>query len=281
MAKKNELAAAQARLARMCGGRPEFQQIAQVTRELLPIVFCDDVRRGSELAATDLPYEDGVPIPYLRSHSPQWDESVLHQNWLRVCEVLAAFEGGARPLATAVENRRFRVADLLAHVLAGSPAKCHELMQLNELDAALGCTVLRLASLPLLASFAERLAPRIASSAWDRGSCPVCGNWPMLAEWRGLEQFRWLRCGWCTSEWRLDRMRCPYCDNRDHRTLRELIVEQLGDRYRLTACDACGQSLPALATLGPLSGPELLVAEAEALPLLIALECSQRRPGNS
>src|SRR5438552_1345771 len=48
-------------------------------------------------------------------------------------------------------------------------------------------------------------------SGWSRGYCPVCGAWPVLAELRGLERTRCLRCGRCGVDWQRPWLACVYC----------------------------------------------------------------------
>ena len=56
-----------------------------------------------------------------------------------------------------------------------------------------------LAVMPLLQALRRRFAPAI-DPRWSEGVCPVCGGWPMLAEQRGLERARRLRCGRCGGD---------------------------------------------------------------------------------
>ena len=60
-------------------------------------------------------------------------------------------------------------------------------------DAGLAATVLRFTLFPALVSLNQSVAPLRAGAAWGRGYCPTCGAWPLLGEFRGLEQDRWLR----------------------------------------------------------------------------------------
>jgi len=76
----------------------------------------------------------------------------------------------------------------------------------EELPDELG-PIAQLAAMPLLHSL-RREHP--TSSSWEHGHCPLCGDWPTLAELRGLERERHLRCGRCGSDWRSD-ARCPSC----------------------------------------------------------------------
>src|SRR6266536_833752 len=58
--------------------------------------------------------------------------------------------------------------------------------------------VAQMAVLPLLQACARATGWEALPSWWE-GYCPVCGAWPALAEFRGLERKRWLRCGRCGS----------------------------------------------------------------------------------
>ena len=82
-----------------------------------------------------------------------------------------------------------------------------------------------------------------------------------MAESRGLEQRRRLRCGLCAADWEGERLRCPFCNETDHRKLSFVAVEGEQDRFRIALCDSCGGTLKVVATLAPISAPGLLVAE--------------------
>ncbi|MDF3053714.1 MAG: formate dehydrogenase accessory protein, partial [Geminicoccaceae bacterium] len=57
-----------------------------------------------------------------------------------------------------------------------------------------------LAALPLLQSCGRLLADQVPRY-WPHGCCPICAAWPILAERRGLDRSRQLRCGRCGVEW--------------------------------------------------------------------------------
>jgi FdhE protein len=110
-------------------------------------------------------------------------------------------------------------------------------------------------------------------SRWDHGYCPICGSWPLLGEFRGLEQTRVLRCAWCAAGWEFGRLRCPFCDNRDHRRLGYLHAEGEQDRWRATTCDECRGYVKMVSSLAAMPVPRLLVADVATLHLdLVAAE---------
>jgi len=72
---------------------------------------------------------------------------------------------------------------------------------------------------------------------WQRGYCPVCGSLPSLLVLAG-EGGRKGYCSWCGTEWGLNRMQCPCCDNRDHETMGYLSAEE-DPLYRVQYCRLC------------------------------------------
>ena len=72
---------------------------------------------------------------------------------------------------------------------------------------------------------------------WERGYCPICGNPPVLSMFEG-EGKRFLFCSFCWHRWPARRIYCPFCDNRDSKTLRYFKSEE-EQEYRLDVCDNC------------------------------------------
>ena len=114
----------------------------------------------------------------------------------------------------------------------------------------------------------RRRSPRHRpEGAWRRGDCPNCGEPPLLAESRGLEQRRFLRCGLCAADWPADRLRCPSCGESDPRALRTLDVEGQEGKARLVRCGSCGSGLKVASTFAPFTAPGLLVADLATIHL--------------
>ena len=72
---------------------------------------------------------------------------------------------------------------------------------------------------------------------WEKGYCPICGNPPMLATFEENGN-RFLFCSICGHKWHVQRLYCPYCDNKDNKTLRYFKSEEEKE-YRLDVCDKC------------------------------------------
>jgi FdhE protein len=129
--------------------------------------------------------------------------------------------------------------------------------------------VAALAALPLLQALGRRWA-RHVPSGWRGGCCPLCGAWPTLAEVRGIERSRRLRCARCGSDWAIEPLRCVYCDNRDQARLGRLVEEGGSERRQVDTCAACRGYLKTLATLQAGPGSDVILDDLTTVDLDVA-----------
>jgi FdhE protein len=266
-----EVTDAVAALDELTQARPSLQTAATVLRQLLPQLFVSEEGELSLLLtpeAARAKLTDGLPL--LRGEIVTPDRKEWRRRWLAICDTLAQHQGGAATVADAVRCGTLEPSGLLGEALAGHAAEVHARADALGLDAALTATVLRLVSYPALAHLAARLAPLRETATWEHGYCPTCGSWPLLGEFRGLDQTRLLRCGLCATAWPFARLRCSFCDNRDHRQLGYLHVDGEQDSCRAATCDACRGYVKMVFTLESLSAPRLLVTDLTTLHLDLA-----------
>jgi FdhE protein len=222
-------------------------------------------------------------VPLLRNVALPCEAHDLRDSFLRLCEAATTLNACTGPgasdnavyttLAKAVQQGRLDLWTLgnmwLTDDVQALPAR----LEAQGYVADLVLTLLRLTLLPYLEHVATQFAPLRAARPWGYGYCPTCGAWPVLAEQRGLEQWRYLRCGLCASSWEVDRLLCPFCTTRDFHVLGYLQVEGEEPRQRIATCDACQSYLKLRSTLTPLSTPQLLVEEIALVHLdLIAMD---------
>jgi FdhE protein len=267
------VAEAVAALAKLAQERPAFGQPASILAEILPCLFADLIRETPPaLTAEEASAKLQAGIPLLRGEPVSLDAAALGRRWQQICSAVARHQpgGAANALAKALGPDRLNPVELMGLILAGNPEAVHQRADALHLDAALTASVLRWAFFPVLAGFDQALAAVRQGTSWDQGYCPTCGSWPLLGEFRGLEQTRLLRCGLCASEWVFPRLRCPYCDNRDHRLLGFFHVEGQEGKERVATCDACHGYVKMVSTLTALTGPSLLAADVGTLHLDLA-----------
>ncbi len=132
--------------------------------------------------------------------------------------------------------------------------------------------------LPLLHSAASALADK-QPRHWPYGYCPVCGTRPTLAELRGLDRARLLRCGRCGAAWEMAWLRCVHCGERDHNRLGSLVPEERAETHKVETCESCGGYLKVLTTLEASSHLDLLLRDLDTVDLdLVALDRGYARP---
>jgi FdhE protein len=133
---------------------------------------------------------------------------------------------------------------------------------------------------PILRAYADRLGtllPQVdADQHWERGYCPVCGRWPLLAEQPGSDTQRRLRCGACGTAWRDWKLACFACCATNARASLALEGQT---RFDLEACQRCGTYLKVARALEPTDAELLALDDVASFHLdCLAAEYGYRRP---
>lgn len=206
-------------------------------------------------------------------------------------EVLAELRIVARDLAeTAEPGPAQRTAErlatlpldlgpLLGAALEGGRDATVREAERHDLDAEAFARLLDLALQPSLWEAAAQLAALADLDAWDRGYCPVCAAWPVLAELVGPEKRRVLRCVRCGTAWSWLVLLCPYCGNDDHRSLGAL--QEAGGSKRIDVCERCHGYVKAVSAYTSASAVRLIAEDVATLDLdVAATSAGYRRPGD-
>ena len=220
---------------------------------------------------------------------PAWKEAVPRLDASRVPRLAGATLEIDRTTAERWVRRLFSVNDGLGE--AASHVDALALMQaaleldeasLSTLAGAAGApaqafgAVASLAALPWLQACARRLTP---SAEADGGWCPLCGAWAALAEARGLDRERRLRCLRCGGDWRTEWLSCPFCRNDDYRRLASLVAEGTGETRKVDACAECGGYVKTVTTLSAADAPSLRLLDLATVDLdVAAIERGFARP---
>jgi FdhE protein len=271
-----EVKEALAELERLAARRPELSGPSALLTELLPVLF----DKPDEVTALVLPAEHAAAklaagLPLLRGEPLVIDVRAFRKRWQQICAVMERHQkrGAAQRVSEILRGARWSAGELVGEMLAGQTDSIAQRAGEFALDADTVLSVLRLTMYPLMVSWSQALAELRQGTPWRHGYCPTCGSWPLLAEFRGLEQLRFLRCGLCAAEWEFPRLLCPFCGARDHEQLGYLHVEGEETKQRAATCENCHGYVKTLSTLATLSPPQLLVTELATTHLdLIASE---------
>jgi formate dehydrogenase maturation protein FdhE len=267
------VAEAVADLARLARDRPALAGPAGLMTELLPRLYQDPI------AATfpSLTPERGRAklaggVPLLRGESFYINQEALHQRLVILCDAVEHHQGGeaGAALRAGVQAERLDPGELLGNVLAGNVDALHKRAEALGVEPGLTSTLLRLLLIPVLSPVNTAWLGVRQEVGWASGSCPTCGAWPLLGEYRSPGQQRYFRCGLCTAEWLYWWAVCPFCGIDDERFLGSFTAEGEDARYRAATCESCRVYLKMVATSRPLSGPQLLVADLATMHLDVA-----------
>ena len=136
----------------------------------------------------------------------------------------------------------------------------------------------QMAAVPLLQACARKLAGDVPSAWWE-GYCPLCGAWPVVAEYSGLERQRRLRCGRCGTGWAIPALRCVFCDETHHDNLGYLTPAAGEPLRKIEVCKTCHGYLKGLTTIRPLAPWAVLLDDLMTVHLdVAALERGYQRP---
>lgn len=218
--------------------------------------------------------------PWLAGASIVADERVASR-WMHKLLLIAADSGGAGAASAraAARTAGFDAGAFLRAAVELDTDGLDAVARPAGLSADLARALAHPAALPLLATCAGR--PGAVADGWDRGYCPVCGAWPALAELRGLEANRQLRCGRCGADWTAAWLACIYCGNDDHRELGGLVSEAAVVMRRVETCQRCHGYVKSVTTLTARSHAEVMLEDMATVAYDVGAldEGASRPPG--
>ena len=251
-------------LERLGQTRPELAEASRTLAIVLKQAF-SGAKSTFEIISTEaypLAWAEGRPA--FQVFPPRLEPAELQDRAISIVSSLRRTTPEAHRCLSAIKRDEIDVGACASRLLQGDFAL--DALRLEELGigAEFFRSVLRFVLLPSLAEITKTATLPVE---WPSVSCPYCGSQAALAESRGLETARFLRCGLCAGDWPAPRLGCPECGERDSDRCRILFVEGEENSRRLVLCESCGLRLKVVSTLRPLSPPSIAVVELEAIHL--------------
>jgi FdhE protein len=268
---------ATARVDRLAKDHEDWAPYLAVVREVVRGVEADArMLRDGAAATCSLPPHETAPV--LHDAVITVDVAALERRVRRLLRV-SAEHGAARALGDAPRSRALDAIGLAEAAIAHDGARLTTLADGIGAEPAALAALAHLAVVPLLQEARSAHEARVPAS-WDHGYCPVCGGFPTLAEARGLDRERRLRCARCGADWWTEWLCCCFCGNRDHLTLGSLVPDDgASESRRAETCERCRGYVKLLTTLTPIRPAELLLEDLATVGLdVAALEHGYRRP---
>ncbi len=261
-----------ARLTALEEERPEWRTWLRLLRAAAGAI---DSKWFSASSAADLipPTESGAPLLHVHEFSVAADRV---NDLVTQLLAIASTRGNGSPPAQRLASGES--LGLLEAALRFDEDSVVALADRLEVSPGILRAVSEFLVLPLLHASATVLAAK-QPKHWPYGYCPVCGARPTLAELRGLDRARLLRCGRCGAAWEMTWLRCVHCGERDHDKLGALVPEEGAETQKVETCQSCRGYLKVLTTLEASSHLELLLRDLDTVDLdLVALHRGYSRP---
>ena len=130
---------------------------------------------------------------------------------------------------------------------------------------------------PSIEAGMEQLRSELDPETWLKGHCPVCGSLPSLSLLKEEVGKRYLVCSFCGYQWRIDRMFCPFCNNKDQGSLHYLFAEG-EEAYRIDLCEKCHQYIKTI-DYRKLEEQDIVLEDLATLHLdILATQKGYKRP---
>lgn len=242
---------------------PELEKAVDFYEELLPAMAAarpDLDGLVLDVAQADTKLKQGVPLLW-----GEFDADPSMELFMTLCRLAVAGgnEDGER-LLPAVLNGRFDLKGALTHALTlDSVVLSRSAAPLGIAPDSLTVIMQHMLS-PIVQVYAAAFARALDFSGWQRGYCPVCGDWPILSELRGRDKLRHLRCGRCRSSWSFKRLQCIWCGHTHEKEL-GFLFDPAQSTWRVDICDHCHGYVKTLVSFDPLDADMLLVHDLRTM----------------
>ncbi len=111
----------------------------------------------------------------------------------------------------------------------------------------------------ILEKRAREVMETLGAFDWEKGYCPICGEFPSIALIEEEGGKRFLHCSTCGQDWRFTRISCPYCEKEERKDMEYFYVENKTQEAAFV-CDQCKKYLVTLYRVGKLFARDMDVS---------------------
>ncbi len=223
---------------------PKLRGVANLYREIFSVQ-----RRISQRIPDRLPHIEGALISsrlqegqiLLRPEEMEIDISVFMDVIREIGEVLAKrSESDPFGLQEFLQDELDEdlAKELVESYLTGDEDRFGSLMEGKSVSPELLLLLLHVSLAPFYWKAAGSLARQADLGQVPKGTCPVCGDLPIMGFIRAEDGLRVLECSRCGTRWGFPRMMCPFCLTTDQKSLSYIFSEE-DPGHRVYLCEKC------------------------------------------
>ena len=131
--------------------------------------------------------------------------------------------------------------------------------------------LMNLVSRVILEQRAGEITKTLGSFSWEKGYCPICGDFPSIALIEEEGGKRFLHCSSCGYDWRFTRVICPYCEHEGQQGMDYYYIENKTQESAFT-CDKCKKYLVTLYRAGHLLARDMDISAIALMHLDMVMQ---------
>jgi FdhE protein len=159
----------------------------------------------------------------------------------------------------------------------GKEEKIEKIAEESGLDRKVLSFLIHNSRKPSIEAEVKHIRAEIDPEKWMKGHCPICGSPPDLSLLKEEVGKRYLVCSYCRCQWRVERLLCPFCDNREPNSLHYLFGEE-EEAFRIDLCEKCHQYIKTI-DLRIIEPPDPALEDLATLHLdILASQKGYKRP---
>ncbi len=180
-----------------------------------------------------------------------------------------------KKIEEAIENKRIDRKKLLRESV--EEAKAEQIVNELGLDKKIYSFFIQESIRPSIEAGIEKISNELETETWLKGFCPICGSPPHLSFLKEEVGKRSLLCPFCGYQWRIERLFCPFCNNKEQASFHYFYAEG-EETYRIDLCDKCHQYIKTI-DLRNIEEPDLVLEDLATLHLdILASQKGYKRP---
>lgn len=175
-------------------------------------------------------------------------------------------------LADLITKGQLRLADYFLETRCGEENKTMERLG-NDLTISPSTIsfLLSLTARVLLERRAKEATAALGEFSWEKGYCPICGEFPSVALIEEEGGKRFLHCSSCGQDWRFTRVVCPYCEKEAQREMDYYYIENKTQESAFV-CDECQKYLITLYRAGRLHARDMDISAISLVHLDVIMQ---------
>jgi FdhE protein len=213
-----------------------YQKVREAQDKVKASLKTDPVKLGKEWK--DLLGKEGFSLIQKEDFPVDAEVSVkLFQNLCQIGkEANPHMAEQVKKIKKAIDDKRIDLKKLLKK--EATEERIEQMADELGLDKKVFLFLIQSSTKPSVEAGMEQLRGELDPETWLKGYCPMCGSLPSLSLLEEEVGKRYLLCSFCGYQWRIDRIFCPFCNNKDQESLLYFYGEE-EETHRIDLCEKC------------------------------------------